>query len=95
MVEQDQRLQILISLIKRIKNSTVVVFSDVQKEVSIKLDKFLFELFPHIGINNTKIVTQSSDLSKVELPIFYDPSLTELNNIKKGILFIMPEETKP
>ncbi|CAD8182033.1 unnamed protein product [Paramecium octaurelia] len=83
LVEQDERLQLLISIVKRIKSNTVVVFSENQIN-------FLQELFILMGIKtNFRTYQQPANQS---LQIYYDPPLTE---VKSGLVFVLPEEKIP
>ncbi|CAD8106944.1 unnamed protein product [Paramecium primaurelia] len=83
LVEQDERLQLLISIVKRIKSNTVVVFSENQIN-------FLQELFILMGIK-TNFRTQQQP-SNQTLQIYYDPPLQE---VKSGLIFVLPEEKIP
>ncbi|CAD8108459.1 unnamed protein product [Paramecium sonneborni] len=83
LVEQDERLQLLISIVKRIKSNTVVVFSENQIN-------FLQELFILMGIK-TNFRTQQQPANQT-LQIYYDPPLTE---VKNGLIFVLPEEKIP
>ncbi|CAD8126061.1 unnamed protein product [Paramecium sonneborni] len=83
LVEQDERLQLLITIVKRIQTNTVVVFSENQIN-------FLQELFILMGIK-TNFRTQQQPANQ-SLQIYYDPPQIE---VKKGLIFVLPEEKIP